>query len=837
MGNSYTRIVDILWRSNSGQATAGINTMNTSLRRTGINLRQNAQATGLMARQMHTLGTTMRYAFSSAALFGMVTAFHNMVEFRAELSQLNGVLQTTPANLDKFGQAALRISTQTVTPLNDVVQSMQNIAQSIPGLSDAAQKHLIPAMAKIEAMGAKVSGTDPRSFGATVLSTATAFYNRKDLTGKGGPALLERVASQLVTAQFRSNKTTGQDIATYIPMLTGGAISGKFDLSQMLAMYTTAQRVIGRPATTTQYLRQLMLRMQNPTPAAQGYFNQAGLTREVITNQPGMDTLKQLIAHGLSLQGSGLPKGMTPEQFMASGGFQSLNVKGDAATYFQKTVGGRQQSLVAVNALVRNLGQLAIETKAQNQAAKTNSLTNRFNSVKSNQPLSEFSNTMHNFMIDTFQSLLPALNPAARGGTALLKAPGAKEVALGLGGVAAFAAIRKATGHSGGLLKFLRGGGVAGGLGAAEMLQPGAPTGKPDSPFFVVVMNSMGSAKGVPSINTPGGTGKAAQEEEKIARSSLGRRILGKVLGTGSSIGGLFAGSKAVSLARDIWAGSKYSGKMVPTMHALRNLPVHLWDIARSNTMEQLPRSTFGRIGNIAGKYGGKALGKAAGIAMVEVAANQFYYGMSGFDVNAHVKSIGNKWLSNRKKDVKDVSNAFGWSGKELGHLGGWLSGATGKAAGWTTGKLTPSKTTKKQNAKLLHLFASAFSSNNPSLFNFGNSFKSSYEQIVGSIPGGGGLPTWGNMNRNKPNGLHAILGTGDVKGLLQSRPANQSAYQTIQIIEHKFALTDEAKKYLKEKEKKVHPPRTGASIAGGQLVAGNTGGPIPSYQGKPKAP
>lgn len=826
MGLGFNRIISIIWQSKSGQATADIRNLNSTLFRTDQQIRRASASTGMLARQMHTFGTTMRYAFSGAVLFGMVKAFSNMVEFRKELAQLNGVLMTNTATLNMFGKAAINISNQTATPLNDVVQSMQNIAQSIPDLSAAAQKHLIPTMAKIEALGAKVSGTDPRSFGATVLSTATAFYGRGALSGEQGPKILENVASQLVTTQFRSNRTTGADVAQYIPMLTGGAQAGKFDLAQTLALYTVAQQSIGRPATTTQYLRQLMIRMQSPTKAEKPFFEKAGLTSKVLANQGGMESLKQLISYGLTLPGAQVPDGMTPEQFLKSGSKKRVKLSGDAAQFFQTSIGGRIQSLVAVESLVRSMGQLTTEMKAQKDAVKNNTLNKRAQAILDQSPLTTFGNTMHNFMIDFAQSFTPVLNPAARLANRALQLPGAKELALGGIGIGAAALLRNKI-KAGGFL----GGGMNAALGAKSLLETNAPTGKPDDPFFVIVMGGSGNTNTPfdPGTKIPKGV-KAAEGEAAAVEKSLFRRILGRATGIGGTALGTLTGIKGLSIMKKLgaaWGDTKFGYRLYP---GAKSIPGHLLGIARSSVGYAFERSGIDRAGQLAVKGAGTIAGKAAIALTVETMVSGFIKGVTGgkLDINGLIK---NRVKNNMKRDwnfLKGLGLRIADGAKTVGGGVETLSKNAYNSYAPAVGNIVGNYAHAiKPGLGILGGALGMFSGNK--MEELGYAFHDYFTNASGIGPGGG-------KSLKGKNAGHRALNIPDVKGLLQFRVPNTSVYQQIQLIEHTFDLTDEAKKYIKEKEKKVHPPRRGVTIRGDTLTAGKSGGPIPTTGGKPKA-
>lgn len=351
-----------------------LNQINGGLSNTGRKMedfsKRGAASATMLGREWQKFQRHFGYAMAGLGTYEIFNAVSKLRDYQSELASLNAVLGTTPGELNKFGQAAIDISTKTAQPLNDVLASMNNIATSIPNMSDAARKHLIPTMAMIEAMGSKISGTDPKSFGSTVLGLATAFYGRQVLTNPAtAQKTLESIASKLITTQFSMPNPTSQTVSSYIPMLTAGAATSGFTLDQMLSLFTVSQRIIQRPSTTAQYLRQLMIRLHTPTKAEAPFFAQAGLDPQTLAglnkSGGGMQILRTIIGHALTLGQNNLG-GMTPEAFMAKGDWKKLQLSPEASQFIQNTIGGRIQSLVAARAITAGLQQIPIAEQSLN---------------------------------------------------------------------------------------------------------------------------------------------------------------------------------------------------------------------------------------------------------------------------------------------------------------------------------------------------------------------------------------------------------------------------------------------------------------------------------------
>lgn len=364
---------------------------------------------GMLTREWSRFQRAFGHAISYAAIYKIYEAYNNLKNFNSELGQLNAMLPGTGKNIGYLGDQALRISTITGAPLNDVQESINNIVQSIPDLGEAAQRHLVPAMAQIEAMASRIMDVDPRSFGATVLGIARAFHPAAELRGPEGPKIIEQIASRLFETRRTTPRVTGQDITQYIPTLIGGAASSGFGLDQTLAMFHTAQQIIQRPATTTQYLRQLMLRIQKPTSAAQKFFNMAGLTPNVMSNLSGPEILQRLTQFGLLL-----PGGISRERLgnLRTGrDIQRVHLTGQSATFFRNAVGGRIQSEVAMTALLTNAG----ETAKQEQRLKNNlnAVNEAYEKWRSYNSLGVAQNALSNMTTDLLRNFNPALMTSA----------------------------------------------------------------------------------------------------------------------------------------------------------------------------------------------------------------------------------------------------------------------------------------------------------------------------------------------------------------------------------------------------------------------------------------
>lgn len=381
---------------------------------------------GFWSQQMRVMRRSAEYMLAGFASYKIIQAFQNYKEFRSELGTLNANLNVGQDALNNWGRAAIDISNRTATPVNQIVESFQNLAASFPELNASAKAHLFPVMAEIEAKAANIlstsSGTSsvqPQQFGATVLQAARSFHGAQAVTesvarNPSGHNLLEQTASQVVTALMRTPGTTGSQLISYLPTLFGGARAGKFSIPEAMGLFTTAQRVGGRPAQTIQYLRQLMLRIRRPTTQEMPFFQQAfqsqGMDINKIGSYRGMQIINALLSHAASL-----PGGVTQRQvrqMARQGNTQGVNLSGEAAQFLQNAVGGRIQSLVAITQLSTAYGNLNKEiNRYRHHLIDVNKANERW---LSQNALQEASNRMSNFSLTLINSFNPLINVLAR---------------------------------------------------------------------------------------------------------------------------------------------------------------------------------------------------------------------------------------------------------------------------------------------------------------------------------------------------------------------------------------------------------------------------------------
>lgn len=388
--------------------------------------RQGGQAFSYWSQQANIARRSFEYMIAGMGAYKVIQAFQNYKQFRSELGTLNANLQVGQNALNAWGQQAIAVSNRTTTPLNQIVESFQNLAASFPELSQQAKAHLFPVMAEIEAKASNIlsgsgSTVQPQQFGSTVLQAARSFYGVQRVTrsvanNPRGRNILEQTASQVLTALMRSPGTSGSQLVSYLPTLLGAARASQFSIPEAMAMFNVAQRVGGRPSQTIQYLRQFMLRLRRPTTQEQPYFQQAlssrGMDINKIGDYSGWQIMMALLQHAASLPGGVTPKQI--RQMMRQGNTQGVNLSGQAAQFLQNAIGGRIQSLVAVTQLSTGLGDLNKEVDTyKKHLVDVNSAYDKWQ--RQNQ-LQTASNQLSNFSTSIINSFNPLINMVARAG-------------------------------------------------------------------------------------------------------------------------------------------------------------------------------------------------------------------------------------------------------------------------------------------------------------------------------------------------------------------------------------------------------------------------------------
>jgi hypothetical protein len=503
---------------------------------------------GYWSQQMRVMRRSAEYMLAGFASYKVIQAFQNYKQFRSELGTLNANLNVGQGALNEWGRTAIDVSNKTATPLNQVVESFQNLAASFPEISKKAKAHLFPIMAEIEAKASNIlstssgsSSVQPQQFGATVLQAARSFYGaqrveRSVARNPSGRNALETTASQVLTALMRTPGTTGSQLVSYLPTLFGGARAGRFSIPEAMAMFTVAQRVGGRPAQTIQYLRQLMLRIRRPTAQEAPYFKQAGIDLNNIGSYGGMQIIQALLGHAASLPG-GVTKQQI-QQMMRQGNTQGVNLSGQAAQFLQNAVGGRIQSLIAMTQLSTGMGDLNKQVdiykhhlvdvnKAYTRWEAQNQLT-----VAANE-MSNFSTTLINSFNPLITTLAKTTGHLAKWGTDLVSTTSR---------AAGF--VNRHTGHALsyagdlGLLYALRAGlppGIGNALGkipgAGRILKPLFQMTQREKGFFGRVLGRGAGEAGTAVEESAVGPGILSQAFSKVISGPLDIRAMASALG------------------------------------------------------------------------------------------------------------------------------------------------------------------------------------------------------------------------------------------------------------------------------------------------------------------
>jgi hypothetical protein len=347
----------------SGAALGGVSQNLTNLQRVSNNaFGQMGRQTGLLSQQFAILRRSMEYAVSGVFLYKFYEAVSNFKNFRSELGQLNTTLNTTQVNLNNLGQAAIQVSNQTAQPLNDILQSFQNIAQTYPSLPQAS----IPTFSKTEAITSQILGAQPQDVGSAIGALSTAFYGRNALYNKKtGPTLINRIADMLVETEKRAGlpNLSGEDLLSAMETLVGGAKVGRFTLPQAISYFDVIEQQLASPTKASQYLRQLMSRIITPTTSEAAYYSEAGLpSGTALAGMTGNQIVQALVKAVINQPGSN----MTYQQAV-NAGFKNIKIGPQGIQLLEKAIGGRIQSGIAANLIVSGFGRASAQQGVLNQ--------------------------------------------------------------------------------------------------------------------------------------------------------------------------------------------------------------------------------------------------------------------------------------------------------------------------------------------------------------------------------------------------------------------------------------------------------------------------------------
>lgn len=535
--SSNARVLDLLIVG-TDEFSPTLNKLNGSLTNTArtanTQFGKTYQTMGLLGQQMYILRRSAEYMVAGFGISKVFQAISAYKSFREELGQLNSTLQVSAAGLNNLGNQALAVSSATATPLADILSSFQNIAQTYPTLPKAS----ISKFSLYEAQAAQVLGASPQAVGSTVGALASAFYGRnKVLNPVQGPKLISQITDMLVKLQKSGlPNATGPDLLTAAQNLTGGAVIGRFTLPQALSYFAVLQRQFPSTSKSSLYLRQLMARIVTPTKAEAAYYSQAGLpTGQALAGLSGNEIIQQLLKAVISKPGSN----QTYSQALQSG-FKNIKIGPEGVQLLEKAIGGRLQSGIAANLLVRGFGQISPEEKNL-ESANAQDLSTRFNAVISQSRMTQAAIRFSNLSTATINDLNPLI----------------QNVSLGAGEVAQllFRGNMYAQKYMGELDRY-GSSAAGGGLGAAGGLIAGSQgkrIGEAIGGFLGghIGLEAFGTVLGVKGINRIGKLSGVSNTLSKIPG-------VGRFFGAATKVGE----ADAVSVAVDKYLGSAIRGPL-----------------------------------------------------------------------------------------------------------------------------------------------------------------------------------------------------------------------------------------------------------------------------------
>jgi hypothetical protein len=236
---------------------------------------------GIWGQQMKAIGTSIRYAFAGAIVYGVATAITSLGEFEAKMGEIDslaakftagGNLESMGKGLEDLGDHALSLSNKWGIAVSGIQDQMRAFYSSGFTNSGAGQaKKWTDVLAQIQLI---TEGADPASMavGVAGLTQATG--------GAGNPALsAARIRDIIAVTLKQSTAFRGEDIARDIGRLSGAGTALRMTPEQIFAVYGTAGMVGGSGAVIGRGVTQLLTAsLANPkTKAEKQAFASLGL--------------------------------------------------------------------------------------------------------------------------------------------------------------------------------------------------------------------------------------------------------------------------------------------------------------------------------------------------------------------------------------------------------------------------------------------------------------------------------------------------------------------------------------------------------------------------------
>lgn len=542
--------------ANTAQATAALGRIPGSFMNIGRSAYQSSRQTSQWNQQMRALGTTIRYAFAGAALYGSMNMVRNLSQLQQQLGLISAIgtsggFNLVGKNLDSMANQIFKASTDLITPTSDIADALTNLVSTVQSGQGLNRNDLVPAVEMI-GRAAKLSQTPVEDMTRALTTMNVAFARPISLKN------ISDFAAKWYTliSSAPGGVSAAPQLAGQLGNIAGGARFAHVSPGQMFSMMLGTLRFGIVPQQAGQGLAYLLRTIATPeapstVKSAKEMFAQLGITNDFVQRQGGQAALFRIFgaAQKAGIHGNLQQAAKTAFAQVQAGGQQDegsiagLGLTG-AGINVLATAFRRQHALRTAIALYsmwasgqfqRDLGSLGDSMSAvQKQQKEFADAWARF--VKQ-AGLAQAATAVQNLTLQFSKNLAPVLNLATRPLVGLEHAaarhPGVtQDVSYGVAALLAALGLNKLAGgrifgafKNVPILKNIFGAGSQAALmtKAAEDAAKGVgnltPGLSPEHPLYVVVVGQLLKSPGTTSGNLSGG-GSPAGKIEDIAKKT-----------------------------------------------------------------------------------------------------------------------------------------------------------------------------------------------------------------------------------------------------------------------------------------------------------------------------
>lgn len=518
--SSITNRIATVFTASAGNVKAVMGEVAGGMQNIGRAATETGRNTGIANNQLRAIATTMRYALAGSVIFGTTALVRNVSALQTQVA-LWDTLSDSVGNAGSRLNELQRGSVQSLTPVNDLANSVTNLLSSVQGVEGSQITRITTMLAE----GAQFAQTPVEDLTKAVTSMNQAFgrtpseQNFEGLT-KGFVTLTRRAPGGVAA---------GQQIINQLGPLAAVSRLGNISPEQMFGMLTTVLRFGGTPSTGARGLQFLLQSITAPTGQHAKVLAGLGITPDLVQQKGGAVRAIEILIKNLrqrGVTGGNRLKGLSDEQLdeaSAAGqtGLAQLGISGGGIQLAQQAI-GRIHGVRALVALMSemntphgNMFSQDIQAAADAMAGigeNGRPINDQFKEFARKQPLRQASIALSNMSLQAGRAIGDLLNPVAhlvgRAGEVATNHPrGAHRVALGAAGFLGALGLSRAFGLKlPGLGRFA---GQGGSLftreraveAAIDPARSGVLGGAPQNPMYVTVVGQLFGG------GTPGGGG------------------------------------------------------------------------------------------------------------------------------------------------------------------------------------------------------------------------------------------------------------------------------------------------------------------------------------------